>query len=93
MSSCQDALFNRDEDEEEFEPRRVKGGYFKPSADTIWTSPEDRDFSELTKENLYLLKGAWSTYCQLLTHPAGIDMLRNARSGWKRLMEKERKSK
>ena len=67
-------------------PRRVGEFWFKPHQETVWPSP-DADVDRGTDP--LVLMSFVSAYNTLLTHPCGLEMLREARREWKTLAKKE----
>jgi len=45
------------------------------------------------KPATHLLSSGWSAYVNLLTHPCGVEMLKSARRGWKKLLRDERRAR
>lgn len=75
----------------DFKPYRVdrSGNFFKPHPETVWVAPDagGEDFP-----SDWILRAAFTAYCDLLMHPCGIEMLRSARRGWKAIRREEQAS-
>lgn len=76
---------------ESFKPRRVPPRWFKPCPETIWSAPDAWDEND-TQDVAAWLTAMASAYVELLTHPCGMEMLKNARRGWKAIEREERRA-